>query len=171
MLGNKMPQFNVQSRWLGGTENRSCFLPKDLANITLYSTIDEQTKNINLIIEAIGAEIMANPLISDLLFSEGLPVEIEFEKYSVTDLFERLTEKFGYKVQRTIGTFFGITAITPASRPASDSRCYTLVDGGAGNKKSLPVTQEMIDGYRGMGLIVVPIPSDVILSRIGIGNN
>ena len=163
-----MLRVNVTRKGLGGSGNVACILPNELARIKkLYSTID-QDNGLELTVEAIGAELVENVQARDLLFSEGIPVSLEFEKYYRTDLFDRLCTMLGYEVGRNIGTFYGVTAVTPAERPASDTRCYTLFGDNkkASSSQSLPVTAEMIAGYRGMGIIIIPIPSDVIAARM-----
>lgn len=166
-----MAHTTVRRRWLAGEGAIVCDIPRQLKEIPEIWTSIFLGKKADLMlkptIEAIGAELRANPAIWKLIFSEGPPTSLEFEMYLRTDLFEMLANKLGYmKYSSKYLLMYGVTVTTPVFRAENHSRHYTLSISVGDKTTSLPITQEMIDGYRGDGLVMIPIPSQIIDERM-----
>ena len=104
----------------------------------------------------------------DLESGDVTPKSLRFNMFFGTPLYEELARKIGYDVDNRggcVGTFYGVTARTPLySRLRSVNSNREYYDPTRGERQA--IDSNLVEGFRGDGLVVLPIPKDVVMNRL-----
>ena len=133
--------------------------------------------NLSNLIGAMAREVYENDMAKALLFSESDPEKsskdctpsfLRFSRFMGQPLFNELAERVGYNIRDNgiCGTLYGVMARTP--HYATRTREAGFRDYYLPGRTEWSPSKALVDGYRGDGLILLPIPERVVMDRLGI---
>jgi len=114
------------------------------------------------IIENMVRAINISGKAKNLLFSEGVPRNIKLSRFMGTEFFDELAQRAGYDVNQRgngYGTYYGLFAITDEIEKRNKDRVYRRAPN---EEKTVTITDNLKEGYSGDGIILIPVPKNVV---------